>query len=138
MIDDGHPSRVVKEFVALVFADPIPTVELDRFVTPQSRTDWGDYAEARAFFERGYGLSNRALRPAGSPDVAYVKLIAQDTALHSPVPLDADAYVTLVWLSSAGAWAIHSFGTLVHPDLLVREPNGRPPTYATDSNVSIS
>lgn len=135
-----HPSRVAKTFNDLFHRDDLSTAAFEMFVTPEARTDWGDFSDAKRFFlDQAIAISTRALRPKEEDDVAYVKLVPDNGAyLAKQSRQDVIAYFTFVWRPELQGWRIHSIGQPAPPHSLPRtDLDSTAPRYESDVEASI-
>lgn len=135
-----HPSKVVTAFNDLFHFDELPIQLLEMFVTPEKRADWGDFSGGSQFFlDQVIAISTRALRPKGTDDVAYIKLVPDNGVYLAEDPRrDLIGYVTLVWRPELHGWRIHSIGHPAPPHQLPRTDTDRTaPRYDTDVEITI-
>lgn len=134
--DLTNPVWVAAAFTSGLLAEELDVAALSRMVTPESLGDWGDFSEASAFVDAipSSGLSNRAPRAVGAPDVAYPRVldtmasVGHEGALviHGERLAEGVYPLTLVWRPEAGAWLVHAFRD-VSPSELPRTSPGSAP-----------
>ncbi|AND15241.1 hypothetical protein [Rathayibacter tritici] len=125
-----HPLTTAFAFVNAL-AEPEPDVRwLSTLVTPESRPHWGDFSDAKTFYdgihEPGFGsLVNRL---PGAPDVGFFKIIPSvrdGFTVTEETPMAAAALLTLIWRPEAGSaedpgmWLVHQLGPAAEPHELV-------------------
>lgn len=124
-----HPALFVDVFRAGLEQNA-PTALLEVFVTPESRSFWGDFGRARAVFASGLRISMTALYGRDAPDVAYVRLVeTTDHTTSDIAEVPATMYATLVWRPEIAVvpnsgWRMHQLGEAVEPSRVHRTNPG--------------
>lgn len=101
-----------------------PVNDMLTLVTPESASQWGDFSEIGRLLA-GCGMTTRANRAVGDPDVVYVKYLSDPE--HNMQSLEDQiislrAVATLVWRPEHGRWLVHGVGDYVRPEQVPHSP----------------
>lgn len=121
-----HPLRAAAQFIAgVLLATPIDTRALERIVTPESRSSWGDFAAVRVLLEgiESAGFASDIPPPADPRDIdiAEVSIVSGVTAFTNLEPgdrIEPQAVMTLVWRPEFGTWLVHAVGSRIPAERL--------------------
>ncbi|QYG12882.1 hypothetical protein [Microbacterium sp. PAMC22086] len=111
---------------------------LSFWVTPESRTQWGDFsALADGLSDETLSVVSTARQKKSAPDVAYVWLIREETGAnprmtHGPEDVTIAAVFTWIWRPELGGWRLHAVGDqMPAPEDLPRTSAGDAPAIGS-------